>query len=124
MKTILLTLLGVAMGLFMVLLLPFLVVYALRDLIARLADWWQTVTGTPHVCDAGTPPPDETTRLEEVTRRDAELVRILKEAKELSDKKALLEDSYLPPVFERWWRRESDKRDPENPPWSEASEYD
>ena len=71
MKTILLTLLGVAMGLFMVLLLPFLVVYALRDLIARLADWWQTVTGTPHVCDAGTPPPDETTRLEEVTRRDA-----------------------------------------------------
>ena len=131
MKTILLTLLGVAMGLFMVLLLPFLVVYALRDLIARFTDWWQTVTGTPHVCAAGTPPLDETTRLEEVTRRDAEEMqraiddaeRILQDAKELSDKKAQ-EDDQLPPVFERWWRRESDKRDPESPPWSEASEYD
>ena len=112
-------------GFFLVLLLPLI-------FVAWLSDWWQTVTGTPHVCDAGTPPPDETTRLEEVTRRDAEEMqraiddaeRILQDARELSDKKALLEDNYLPPVFERWWRRESDKRDPESPPWSEASEYD
>ena len=51
-------------GFFMALLLPLI-------FVAWLSDWWQTVTGTPHVCDAGTPPPDETTRLEEVTRRDA-----------------------------------------------------
>jgi hypothetical protein len=46
MKYALLTLLGLALGLFMVLLLPAI-------LGTYLADWWLTRTGTPHVCAGG-----------------------------------------------------------------------
>ena len=96
-------------GFFMALLLPLI-------FVAWLSDWWQTVTGTPHVCDAGTPPPDETTRLEEVTRRDAEemqramdnVVGILKEAQELSNRN-LLEENHLPAAFEAWWQEQARK---------------
>jgi hypothetical protein len=46
MKYALLTLLGLALGLFMVLLLPAI-------LGTYLADWWQSATGTPHVRAGG-----------------------------------------------------------------------
>ena len=110
MKYLLLTLWVVLTGFFLVLLLPLI-------FVAWLSDWWQTVTGTPHVCAAGTPPLDETTRLEEVTRRDAEEMqraiddaeRILQDARELSDKKALLEESPIPTAFEAWWQEQARK---------------
>jgi hypothetical protein len=44
--TSLLVLLGLLLGFLMFFFLPLI-------LTAWLADWWQSITGTPHVCDAG-----------------------------------------------------------------------
>jgi hypothetical protein len=55
--TSLLILLGVSLGLFLSVLLPFV-------FVAWLSDWWQTMTRRPVRCDAGNPSPtnERTTR--------------------------------------------------------------
>jgi hypothetical protein len=55
MKYALLTLIGLSLGFFMVLLLPAI-------LGTYLTDWWQSITGTPHVCDTGGAEPSPTDR--------------------------------------------------------------
>jgi hypothetical protein len=49
MKYALITLIGLSLGFFMVLLIPAI-------LGTYLTDWWMSVTGTPHVCAGGALP--------------------------------------------------------------------